>query len=95
MALDTMLLEKLGGALWWGSVAEGAPWFFHGTSPSAGSSPFASQLGGITAVMVLAVVTSCYGAARTVGNWLGSSGLTDSQERSTARGVPGRVISER
>jgi hypothetical protein len=55
-------------ALWWASMARGAPWFLAGTRPGTTPSPVTVQLVSVEGCLVLATVVAAYGAVRTARN---------------------------
>jgi hypothetical protein len=50
--------------VWWGALADRAPWFLHGTPVGSGGSSFDPRLAMTTAVMLVAAATGVYGAVR-------------------------------
>jgi hypothetical protein len=65
-----MCAMTVAGAIWWGSIAEHAPWFLHGTRTGTAGSPFDPQLAGTMAVMLGAAVIGQYGVARIGRSWV-------------------------
>ncbi len=69
-ALSTvMVLQTVAAAVWWSGVASSAPWFFHGTRPGSGGSPFDQQLIGSMALMFVATLVAVYGVSRVAQGW--------------------------
>jgi hypothetical protein len=59
-----MVAMTLATAVWWGALADRAPWFLHGTPVGSGGSSFDPRLAMTTAVMLVAAATGVYGAVR-------------------------------
>jgi hypothetical protein len=65
-----MCAMTVASAIWWGSMAEHAPWFLHGTATGTAGSPFDLRLAATMALMLGAVVAGQYGVARIGRSWV-------------------------
>jgi len=57
-------------AIWWGTMAERAPWFLHGAPLGTNGSPFNPQLAGTMGLMLASVVVGEYGVSRIGRSWV-------------------------
>jgi len=64
-----MAVMTVAAALWWGSLAQNAPWFLQGTANGTSPSPFTPQLAVTLALMTISVVGAGYGVMRVTGSW--------------------------
>lgn len=64
-----MAAMTVAAALWWGSMAQNAPWFLQGTAQGTSPSPFTPQLIVTLALMTISVVGAGYGATRVTRSW--------------------------
>jgi hypothetical protein len=58
-------------ALWWGTVAQDAPWFLHGTASGTHPSPFTLQLVVTMMLMLISVLVAVYGTVEVGRSWTG------------------------
>jgi hypothetical protein len=73
VVMVAMVVITAATALWWGAMANDAPWFLRGTATGTDPSPFNLQLVMTMTLMLTAVLVAAYGVVRVVGSW---SGLT-------------------
>jgi len=65
----SMPIMTAAAAIWWGSIAAAAPWFFSGAPTGSPSSPWVASLLGALIVMTLASVVGGAGLLRITGSW--------------------------
>jgi hypothetical protein len=65
----SMPIMTAAAAIWWGSIAAAAPWFFSGAPTGSPSSPWVASLLGALIVMTLASVVGVAGLLRVTGSW--------------------------
>ena len=65
----SMPIMTAAAAIWWGSIAAAAPWFFSGAPTGSPSSPWVASLLGALIVMTLASVVGVFGLVRVARSW--------------------------